>query len=351
MKIVLTILAIIILLAAIIAGYFWYSMSKPLYQPGMVRDGVNLGAPLSPPEQSGDPDFWQVEEDIQLKHFSAGAGRNVLVIHGGPGYPYLQAWPGLEGLAGQYRFHFYDQRGCGESTRPFQTFDSKNYYENMSNLDKTLGLGAQLADIERIRHILGEERLILVGHSFGGFLASLYAAEFPEHVAALVLIAPAETLVMPPPSGGLFAQVGERLPAEMQAEYEAFIAEYLSFGDIFSKSEDDLIALNQEFGQYYQAVFPADLPEQGRAGGWMVWAMYISMGQRHDYRPALAVVTAPALVIHGADDLQSEDASRIYSQALPNARFAIIQDATHFPFIEQPDEFGRLLADFLAGLQ
>ncbi len=56
----------------------------------------------------------------------------------------------------------------------------------MQTLEQTLGISAQVADIERIRRILGEEKLIMVGHSFGGFLASLYAAEFPEHVARMV---------------------------------------------------------------------------------------------------------------------------------------------------------------------
>jgi proline iminopeptidase len=47
------------------------------------------------------------------------------------------------------------------------------------------------------RTILGGGKLMLVGHSFGGFLASLYAAEFPQHVKALILIAPADVLVFP----------------------------------------------------------------------------------------------------------------------------------------------------------
>ena len=41
------------------------------------------------------------------------------------------------------------------------------------------------ATIERIRRILGRDRLTLVGHSFGAFLAAMYAAEFPDRVEAL----------------------------------------------------------------------------------------------------------------------------------------------------------------------
>ena len=348
-KIILAGLAALVLIVAAISGGLWYFMSLPLYQPGMVRAEKNLRASLTPPAQTGDEHFWQVEADIQLYHFAAGAGRNVLVIHGGPGFPYTQAWAGLESLTDRYQFHYYDQRGCGQSSRPIDTFSSRNYSENLNTLDQTLGLGAQIADIERIRQILGEEKLILIGHSFGGFLAALYATEFPERVEALVLVAPAEVLVMPPPSGGLFEQVRARLPENRRAEYDAYLKRYLNFQSIFSESESSLTALNEAFVPYYTAAVPeANAAPAGQAGGWMVQAMYFSMGQRHDYRPALKAVTAPVLVLHGANDLPPEAASRMYAQAFPNAQLKVITEATHFPFEEQPEAFGAAVEKFLS---
>jgi proline iminopeptidase len=270
--------------------------------------------------------------------------------------PFSQPISGLDPLTNEYRFHYYAQRGCGESTRPVDRFTSSNMYENMQTLDQTLGLGAQIADIERIRQILGEEELILVGHSWGGFLASLYAAEFPEHVEALILVSPANTLVMPQPEADsdLFASVRAQLPADQQVEFDAFMDEYMDFNSLFEKSEADLVAMNEKFGEYYIGIMDADLeavetdlPEQGRPGGWMVWAQYVSMGQRHDYRPALAGVDVPVLVIHGTDDLQSEAASRMYADAFPNAEFATIQKASHFSFEEQPEQFAQIVGEFL----
>jgi proline iminopeptidase len=294
-----------------------------------------------------------MESEIELAHFSAGEGRNVLVIHGGPGLPFLQPMSGLEPLTSEFQFHYYDQRGCGESTRPIDRFESPNMYENIKALDQSLGLGAQIADIERIRQILGDEKLILIGHSWGGFLASLYAAEFPEHVEALILISPANTLVMPQPEADsdLFASVRAKLPADQQAEFDAFMQEYMNFNTLFQKSDADLVAMNEEFGRYYVQVadISVQMPPQGRPGGWMVWGMYMSMGQRHDYRTALEQVTAPVLVIHGADDLQSEAATRMYVDAFSNAEFAVIQNAGHFSFEEQPDQFAAIVKSFLEG--
>jgi proline iminopeptidase len=342
---------VLCVLVAAVVGYSWYAMGQPLYKPGMVRAEENLRAPLTPPAQAGDGSYWTVEDDIQLYHFAEGHGRSVLIVHGGPGGAHGSAWPGLEPLTGEYRFYYYDQRGCGQSTRPFDTFSSPNTYENMTTLEQTLGMGAHLADIERIRQILGDDKVILVGHSYGGFMASLYAAEFPERVEALILIAPANMLVMPSDGPDLFSAVRERLPQEKQAELDAYIEEYLDFQSVFDKSEDELVALNEGFAEYYALVVDDPLPEGGRSGGWMVPAVYMSTGLRHDYRNALKAVDAPVLVVHGSDDLQTEAQSRSYADLFPNADFRVIEGAEHFPFYNQPEAFAQVVGGFLDGFE
>ncbi|MBN1220953.1 MAG: alpha/beta hydrolase [Anaerolineae bacterium] len=348
MKVIIIVVLLVLALVVIAGALLWYFMQQPLYQPGLVRAEKNLRASLAPPAQPDDDHFWQVEPDIQLYHFAAGEGRNVLIIHGGPGYPYRQLWLGLEPLTNKFKFHFYDQRGCGRSTRPIDRFSSGNYYQNVQTLDQTLGLGAQIADIERIRQILGDEKLILIGHSWGGFLAALYAAEFPEHVEAMILVAPADVLVMSAEQGGgLFEEIRQRLPENKQAEFDAYLADYLDYGNIFTKSEADLVALNEVFAEYYGAAAETPLPAEGESGGWMVHAMYFSMGLRHDYRDALRRVSAPVLVIHGKNDLQPETVSRLYAEVFPNASFQVMDDSTHFPFEEQPEAFAAAVDKFL----
>jgi proline iminopeptidase len=252
-------------------------------------------------------------------------------------------------LTRTYHFYYYDQRGSGNSTRPFDRFASSNYVENMTGLERTLGIGAQLADIERIRRILGQDKLILVGHSWGGLLAALYAAEFPDHVQALILVSPADALVMPQEGGGLFEQVRRRLPADQRAAYDDWYRGYMDFGGLFAKSENDLAQLNTEFGEFYRQVSDSPMRGQGKPGGWMVWAMYLSMGTRHDWRDALKAIRAPTLVIHGRKDLQPEQASRVYAASIPNAQFQIIENAAHFSFEQNPTTFASVVENFLNG--
>lgn len=351
-KWIMVLVGLLVAAVVLLGGGFWYMSTQPLYAPGMVRREQGLSAPLAPPPQVDGSATWRVEPGIELAHFAAGEGRTVIVVHGGPGIPFTAPLHALDPLTTAYRFHYYDQRGSGESTRPFDRFEGGNPYNNMQALDRALGLGAQVADIERIRRLLGEDKLILLGHSWGGLLASLYAAEFPEHVDGLILVSPANMLVMPQPEeeSDLFASVRDRLPAERQAEFASFMDEYMDFASLFEKSEDELVALNERFGEFYAAVVDLPAVEQGRPGGWMVWAQYISMGQRHDYRKALAAVEAPVLVLHGLDDLQSEQASRMYAEAFPHATFETIADAGHFSFEEQPRAFAGLVQAFLDDL-
>jgi proline iminopeptidase len=358
MKRNLAILAAVLLVVIAGAGAaFWYMMNMPLYTPGMVSAGINLSASLDPPAQGTEPDYWEVEKGIKLHYFTVGSGENVLVVHGGPGQPTLNPWPGLNALTDKYRFVYYDQRGSGKSTRPIDKFASSNYYQNMKELDRTLGLGAQIADIERARRILGGQKLVIIGHSFGGFLAALYAAEFPQNVKALILVAPADVLVMPQEGRGFFAEIKDRLPEAMKSKFEDYLKRYLDYGNIFTKSEADLVSLNADFATYYFAatktpgVVPSGAADDKSGGGWMVHAMYFSMGRRHDYRSALKAIDLPVLVIHAADDLQPEQVGRMYVDAIPNAQMEVIGDAGHMIFIDQPEAFAAAIGKFLANVK
>ncbi len=351
----LLILSGAVVVLAALAAVAWQSFNGPLYQPGDIRAGKNLGEPLAPPDQAGArPGYWRVASGIELFHFEEGSGEDLLTIHGGPGFVHSKPWPGGAALASGYRLVYYHERGCGQSTRPFRSLAGQSFYQSMQTLNRTLGLPAQVSDIERIRRILGRDKLVLVGHSFGAFLAALYAAEFPEHVRAIVAVAPANLAVLPNPDADLFDLIRKRLPAQMLPAYEKFVAEYFDFPGRVTKTEDQLAALQRRFGLFYMAALPKPAHPMGGTmegnGGFMPLAVYLSMGRQHDYRDAFRTVRVPVLAIHGADDLQPAASSRSFAELFPNHRMVEIAAAGHFVFADQPAQFAAAVKEFLRAL-
>ena len=80
----------------------------------------------------------------------------------------------------------------------------------------------------------------------------------------------------------------------------------------------------------------------------MVWGIYLSLGQRHDYRKAMTGTAFPVLILHGAQDLQSEETTRQYLGIYPGAVFTVIPGASHFAFEENAAEFARAVGEFLS---
>lgn len=336
-------IAAIVLVAAAGGFFFWFWITgQPMYSPG---DSAELE--LDPISHSADG-AWRVSTDISLHHFASGAGRNVLYVHGGPGIPATTAVPGLN-LSG-YRVHYYDQRGTGQSSRPFQGAVSSSMFKNVQVLVGALGIAQQVADIERIRRILGDERLILVGHSYGALLASLYAAEFPDRVESLFLIAPANLLEFPSPEGVLFDTVRERLPESDRERYDAWLAEHLDVGSVFEKSTSELRAIDGAFLPFFEkAAGPVPRGFAVEMGVWHVRAQYFGMGRSHDWRPSLASYSGPVLIVHGGYDLQSLDVSESYAASFGGpADVRTIAQAGHFPHYTHPAEVVEIIERFLA---
>src|SRR5439155_1543152 len=97
----------------------------------------------------------------------------VLVCHpGGPGFSAVY-FGDLAALWEQYTLVLLNPRGTGGSDRPR---DRRAYQ-----------VDDYVADLEELRAHLGQERMLLLGHSHGGVVAQAYAASYPGRVRRLVL--------------------------------------------------------------------------------------------------------------------------------------------------------------------
>ncbi|HEY7709445.1 MAG TPA: alpha/beta fold hydrolase, partial [Candidatus Entotheonella sp.] len=114
-----------------------------------------------------------VEADrFRIRYREAGQGEPLVCLHGAGG---LRLSPAHVLLAQQYRVIAFEVPGFGQSP-------ANERSQSMAELAQTLA--------QAIAN-LGLERFNLMGNSFGGALALWLAIQYPEHVQALVLVAPA----------------------------------------------------------------------------------------------------------------------------------------------------------------
>lgn len=104
-------------------------------------------------------------------------GKPAVFLHGGPG---AGCTPDHRRLFNpeRYRVLLFDQRNCGRST-PHASLMSTELHTNTT--------WTLVADMERLRRMLGVERWLVCGGSWGSALALAYAEQYPERVSELVL--------------------------------------------------------------------------------------------------------------------------------------------------------------------
>jgi proline iminopeptidase len=110
-------------------------------------------------------------------------GKPAVIFHGGPGSGTTPFWRRLFN-PDRYRIVGFDQRGCGRST------------PNAGDVATDLSTNTThhlIADIERLRELLGIDRWLVLGGSWGCTLGLAYAERFPERVTELVLFAVTNT--------------------------------------------------------------------------------------------------------------------------------------------------------------
>jgi proline iminopeptidase len=105
------------------------------------------------------------------------SGKPAVVLHGGPGSGCTPGWRRYFDPAG-YRVVLFDQRGCGRST-PLASDPAADLSANTTH--------HLLADLERLRELLGIDRWLLFGGSWGSTLGLSYAETHPERVSEIVL--------------------------------------------------------------------------------------------------------------------------------------------------------------------
>jgi proline iminopeptidase len=265
--------------------------------------------------------------DVSLLVRRVGHGHPVVVLHGGPGAHHEYLLPQFDALSHNRELIYYDQRGGGRS--PVAR-------------DVPVGWTEQVADLEALRAHLGIERLTLVGYSWGGLLAMLYALEHRDRLDRLALVSPAPT----------WRAARERFEQRFgQRNLDPVFQEERRRLRESGLRERDPEAFQQRIFELSVAPYFYD-PEQARnltpfrVTGRTQQEVWASLGD-YDLRPRLGELRGiPSLAMHGEDDPIPIEATRAAAELI-GAEFHPLARCGHVPYVEAREAFTSLLDGFL----
>ncbi len=253
-------------------------------------------------ERPGAALYYEVAGDGPALVFAHGAGGNTLVW-----------WQQVPHFARRYRVVTFDHRGFGRSRCDPGAEQGRHF-------------AGDLAAILDDAHI---DRATLVCQSMGGWTGLQLARTDPDRVAALVLSGT--------PAGILAPKVLAALP--VIARRAAALMETPAWNEPHPAVAPDIFRRDPERGFLY-----AQLAALNPSGA----LARVALNEISIDPSELANWSIPALIVGGEHDgLFPPDVLEDVAAAIPGAEFAVIPTVGHSPYFEAPDQFNRLVEDFL----
>ncbi|PJR08709.1 alpha/beta fold hydrolase [Sinorhizobium meliloti] len=240
----------------------------------------------------------------------SGAGQPLVFVHGFT--TTAEFWRGqVEAFSSRYKVIRINLPGHGVSPRPAGRCYTIDAFAN---------------DVLEVFRKLDIRQAVLVGLSMGGTIAQSFTLAHPERVQALVLVGAT------PHGLGEDVNVDNVLKAiddlgVVQASQNVIDR---SFGS--AASQELLNFARQEVAQ---------TPD-------FVAREAIASLNASDSRSRLGDIRVPTLVVVGNEDIITPPAeSVILAEGIPDSRLEVVENAGHFPMLEQPHKFNEMLTAFL----
>lgn len=259
-----------------------------------------------------------------LYYRTLGEGKPLLVIHGGPGLTHDYFLPEFSRLAEGHLLIFYDQRGCGRSAEPFE--------------DQLINLDQYIDDIETIRKELEFEKISILGHSWGAFLALHYGLIHSERVEKLILsnaipISSKDNQVYEEECAKRLAPFQKELDElESSFEFKRYFdrISYISCYNSEKAKDLDFHFSSNDFTHYQK-----------------VRILFNESLFSRPYTLDLSPLDAPTLIIHGDHDIIPPSIAESLHQKMPHSEYLLMKQCGHYPHIEDPENFFRTINAFI----
>jgi proline iminopeptidase len=275
----------------------------------------------------------------------------LLYLHGGPGqgaYEFM-LYQG-DRLARHLRVIGLDQRGVLRSDPLAE--------------GEPFGLEDLVEDCEALRRELGIDRWAVLGQSFGGYLAMLYALTYPRSVTRLLFENPSWDLALTSRSVlcsaahlyramGKEAQAAECLAAAAgDLEPPAVWGEFVRLCTGLGSRRSELHVYNPECRERRQRVleeapFPDEWWERGRTHHnrlieeGRLWESLLSRFPQ---------VPCPALLMKGKHDpIPSQTEIDAFLKLVPEAQMVLFEESGHFVQLEEPERYQEVVVRFVTG--
>ena len=269
-----------------------------------------------------------------LYYHTYGSGTPIVILSGGPGLSAGQESDVAEALGKAYRAVLFEQRGTGRSwTKPLD--------------NTTINIATAVDDLDQLRKRLGVEKLNFYGHSWGGMLASAYAATYPGRVESLLLVGAGESNVQ----RYFISEANLKLRMAPFADSLRYWSDSVNVRRDRQRAAQERRRLGrlpyfyntQKIAQYGVQVSKGVMNQKMAD---LMWSGLFR--NRFNVDSTLATYKGPALIVFGWQDPIGAATFYPYKQILPQAEVQGINFCGHFPNLEQPDKFFGIVNDFLS---
>lgn len=243
----------------------------------------------------------------KLNYIVEGKGRDVIILHGW-GANIITVVPIVNILKDRFRVHALDLPGFGESEEPRKPLDSFEY-----------------ADIVRdYMDRMKIEKVILIGHSFGGKLSIILGSKYPERVEKIVLVN----------SAGLIPKRGPKYYIKVYS----FKAMRYVYKNMFFWLKDE-----KKLEKFYKKFGSTDYQESSG-----VMRKILVTVVNENLLALLENIKVPTLLIWGDEDTSTPlYMGKIMENKIKDSGLVVLEGTGHYSYLDDYQKFTRILRNFL----